>query len=66
MANSSIEWTELTWNPTTGCDKVFRPLALLVLAGQGGGRWIREAVGGGGGVKISIPGNLREVAMGLW
>ena len=22
MANSSIEWTELTWNPTTGCDKV--------------------------------------------
>ena len=19
---SSIEWTELTWNPTTGCDKV--------------------------------------------
>src|SRR5688572_6297464 len=22
MANSSIEWTELTWNPTTGCSKV--------------------------------------------
>lgn len=22
MAQSSIEWTELTWNPTTGCDKV--------------------------------------------
>lgn len=22
MATSSIEWTELTWNPTTGCDKV--------------------------------------------
>jgi protein gp37 len=22
MANSSIEWTELTWNPTTGCDKI--------------------------------------------
>jgi protein gp37 len=22
MANSSIEWTELTWNPTTGCDKL--------------------------------------------
>ncbi len=22
MANSSIEWTELTWNPTTGCTKV--------------------------------------------
>lgn len=22
MAKSSIEWTELTWNPTTGCDKV--------------------------------------------
>lgn len=22
MASSSIEWTELTWNPTTGCDKV--------------------------------------------
>ncbi len=22
MAASSIEWTELTWNPTTGCDKV--------------------------------------------
>jgi protein gp37 len=22
MANSSIEWTEMTWNPTTGCDKV--------------------------------------------
>lgn len=22
MAISSIEWTELTWNPTTGCDKV--------------------------------------------
>lgn len=22
MAKSSIEWTELTWNPTTGCSKV--------------------------------------------
>ncbi len=22
MANTTIEWTELTWNPTTGCDKV--------------------------------------------
>ncbi|PSL33267.1 DUF5131 family protein [Chitinophaga ginsengisoli] len=22
MANSSIEWTEMTWNPTTGCNKV--------------------------------------------
>lgn len=22
MAQSSIEWTEETWNPTTGCDKV--------------------------------------------
>lgn len=22
MAQSRIEWTELTWNPTTGCDKV--------------------------------------------
>ena len=22
MAASTIEWTELTWNPTTGCDKV--------------------------------------------
>lgn len=22
MAQSNIEWTELTWNPTTGCDKV--------------------------------------------
>ena len=22
MASSSIEWTELTWNPTTGCEKV--------------------------------------------
>ena len=22
MANSSIEWTELTWNPTTGCSKI--------------------------------------------
>lgn len=22
MANSSIEWTEMTWNPTTGCKKV--------------------------------------------
>jgi protein gp37 len=22
MASSSIEWTEMTWNPTTGCDKV--------------------------------------------
>jgi hypothetical protein len=22
MASSSIEWTELTWNPTTGCDKL--------------------------------------------
>ena len=22
MAQSSIEWTEITWNPTTGCDKV--------------------------------------------
>jgi protein gp37 len=22
MATSSIEWTELTWNPTTGCDKI--------------------------------------------
>ncbi|MEP0365343.1 MAG: phage Gp37/Gp68 family protein [Cyclobacteriaceae bacterium] len=22
MAQSSIEWTEVTWNPTTGCDKI--------------------------------------------
>ncbi len=22
MTQSSIEWTEMTWNPTTGCDKV--------------------------------------------
>lgn len=22
MSKSTIEWTELTWNPTTGCDKV--------------------------------------------
>lgn len=22
MARSSIEWTQMTWNPTTGCDKV--------------------------------------------
>ncbi len=22
MGQSSIEWTEMTWNPTTGCDKV--------------------------------------------
>ena len=22
MAQSSIEWTEMTWNPTTGCSKV--------------------------------------------
>lgn len=22
MANSNIEWTEMTWNPTTGCSKV--------------------------------------------
>src|SRR4030042_3276956 len=22
MANSSIEWTKVTWNPTTGCDKI--------------------------------------------
>jgi len=22
MATSSIEWTELTWNPVTGCDKI--------------------------------------------
>jgi len=22
MAQSSIEWTEMTWNPTTGCNKV--------------------------------------------
>ena len=21
MAQSSIEWTEMTWNPTTGCDR---------------------------------------------
>lgn len=22
MAQSNIEWTEMTWNPTTGCDKI--------------------------------------------
>jgi len=22
MATSSIEWTELTWNPVTGCNKI--------------------------------------------
>lgn len=22
MARSNIEWTEMTWNPTTGCDKI--------------------------------------------
>jgi protein gp37 len=22
MAQSSIEWTQMTWNPTTGCNKI--------------------------------------------
>ena len=22
MSKSSIEWTEMTWNPTTGCTKI--------------------------------------------
>jgi protein gp37 len=22
MSQSSIEWTEMTWNPTTGCSKI--------------------------------------------
>lgn len=22
MAQSNIEWTELTWNPVTGCNKI--------------------------------------------
>ena len=22
MAQSSIEWTQMTWNPTTGCTKI--------------------------------------------
>jgi protein gp37 len=22
MAQSSIEWTKMTWNPTTGCNKI--------------------------------------------
>ena len=22
MSKSAIEWTETTWNPTTGCDKI--------------------------------------------
>src|SRR5215510_8204786 len=22
MAQSTIEWTEMTWNPTTGCNKI--------------------------------------------
>ena len=22
MAQSTIEWTDITWNPTTGCDKI--------------------------------------------
>lgn len=22
MAKSDIEWTQMTWNPTTGCDKI--------------------------------------------
>ena len=22
MAQSNIEWTEMTWNPTTGCNKI--------------------------------------------
>ena len=22
MAASNIEWTEMTWNPTTGCNKI--------------------------------------------
>jgi len=22
MAKTRIEWTEVTWNPTTGCDKI--------------------------------------------
>ncbi len=26
MATSSIEWTELTWNPTTGCDTIHEDL----------------------------------------
>ena len=30
MAQSSIEWTELTWNPTTGCEK-FRLAATIAM-----------------------------------
>ena len=46
-SNSPIEWTEATWNPVTGCDKVspgcahcyaegmaMRPQAMLAHAGH--------------------------------
>lgn len=36
--NSSIEWTEATWNPTTGCDKV-SPGCLNCYAERFAERW---------------------------
>jgi hypothetical protein len=42
-ANSAIEWTESTWNPPTGCTKIFRDVTALrhyaVTAGVDASRW---------------------------
>ena len=35
MAQSKIEWTDVTWNPTTGCTKISRRMQALLRGDNG-------------------------------
>jgi protein gp37 len=37
MSTSTIEWTEVTWNPTTGCDRISQAATTAMLSGSPGG-----------------------------
>lgn len=50
MAESSIEWTEMTWNPTTGCTKLKSGMHIVP-------RVIRFSLNPSEGIVRSLPDN---------
>ena len=60
---SAIEWTEATWNPTTGCDRISRgcdncyalTLAKRLTELMGGTIGVRSAPGEGATFWIELP-----------
>lgn len=36
MTATSIEWTDVTWNPTTGCDRISTGIDWVIVGGESG------------------------------